>query len=123
MKNNLSRIFKKSVLGAVVISSLLTSQGVFASSNTPLAGGSVDLDKISGQLITPFSVQEVGGGRWEYGVGSVNVYSYYQHMTKEHSATVKGLRERKDRQLAGTEARATTAKNPLGGNRAWWNTY
>lgn len=103
MKSNKSKIFKKLVLGAVVISSLLTGQGAFASSNVPLAGGSVDLDKINNQLITPFSTQKVGGGIWEYGVGRVNVYSHYQHMTKEHSATARGIREKTDRQLAGTE--------------------
>lgn len=124
MKSKLSKVFKKPVLGAVIVSSLLLSQGIFASPNVPISGGSVNLDEISNQRITLFGSEvKVGGGTWEYGVGPVNVYSYYQHLTKDHSATAEGLRTKTVKKLAGTEAKARTIKNPAGGNKARWNTF
>ncbi|WP_350224770.1 lactococcin 972 family bacteriocin [Leifsonia sp. fls2-241-R2A-40a] len=65
-----------------------------------------------------------GGGLWQYGSDS-NVYSYYHHATKNHTATAcnGGIVDR-CRQVAAVKnqwARATQVRS-LRGNTAYWNT-
>lgn len=68
-----------------------------------------------------------GGGLWDYGVGTVNVWSKYHHATKYHSATACNGNIWNECRKAVAEknkwASATIGKTPSGGNTAYWNTY
>lgn len=41
--------------------------------------------------IVPPATVSVAGGTWDYGVNDKIVWSYYQHTTKEHKASVEGF--------------------------------
>jgi lactococcin 972 family bacteriocin len=79
---------------------------------------------------TPISVPmdtttNAGGGLWQYGV-SGNVFSYYHHATKGHTATACDGRDpfKTCKQVAAVKnnwARAATNAGPRG-NTAYWNT-
>lgn len=111
-------------LAAVTVMAVSSIAPVIASegqADVSVNGGSVNLDELDER--NPAAIENVGGGKWEYGVGPVNVYSNYNHDSKSHSAMVKGIVEDRDSQLAGTPAKASTIKNPLGGNIAKWNAW
>ncbi len=72
------------------------------------------------------TTKKVGGGLWEYGVEG-NVFSYYHHKTKYHSATAcnNGMFDqcRKVSSAPNKWAKATKAASWAGGNTAYWDTY
>ena len=86
-------------------------------------GGSVNLDELDER--NPASVVWVdgGNGRWEYGVGPVNVYSNHDNFTNNPLAKVKGVKADEVKTLKGIPAKAKAVKNPLGGNTAGWGTW
>ena len=70
----------------------------------------------------------VGGGLWQYGTTSSDVYSNYHHASLYHSSTacndgVLGDTCDQDVAAAGAWSYALISKSWLGGNTAYWNTY
>lgn len=118
LKRKITGLAAVTVIAVSSIAPVIASEG---QADGSINGGSVNLDELDER--NPASVVSVGGGTWEYGVGPINVYSYYQHHAKNHSATVRGLKEVKDIQPPGIQARARTIKNPAGGNTANWNAW
>ena len=74
------------------------------------------------------TTESVGGGLWQYGTTSSDVYSNYHHASLYHSSTacnngVAGDICHQDVREAGAWSYATIGKSWLGGNTAYWNTY
>lgn len=70
----------------------------------------------------------VGGGLWQYGTTSTEVYSNYHHPSLYHSSTAcnaGALGDKCDQGVAaaGAWSYASIGKSWLGGNTAYWNTY
>jgi lactococcin 972 family bacteriocin len=94
-----------------------------------IATGSV----VAGLVLLPVAAAaattvSVGGGLWQYGVTSSQVYSNYHHASLYHSSTacnraVLGDRCRQAVAAAGAWSYASIAKSWDGGNTAYWNTY
>ena len=84
-------MLKKKLLGTVMIAMLALPAGAMAENNE--TSGEVDLtDALTNEMVTPFKVEEVGGGSWNHGVLVISltekrVYSNYQHRKKEHRAS------------------------------------
>jgi lactococcin 972 family bacteriocin len=77
-------------------------------------------------VATGSNTTQPGGGLWQYGTTSQTVFSYYNHSSKNHTATAcDGSLFKTCRQVAaikGQWARSTTQKTWTGGNTAFWNT-
>lgn len=105
---------KKIVAGVATIATLgMTSLPALASTGEEVHSGMVE---DSNSLLR--QTQERDGGTWNYGVGSVYVWSYYQHKSRLHKSSVKpgyfaqvvssGWRTK------GIQARASAPKAPYG---------
>lgn len=74
------------------------------------------------------TTEYVGGGLWQYGTTSSEVYSNYHHASLYHSSTACNnglLGDTCDQDVAeaGAWSEASIAKSWSGGNTAFWNTY
>jgi lactococcin 972 family bacteriocin len=74
------------------------------------------------------TTENVGGGLWQYGTTTADVYSNYHHPSLYHSSTACNagvLGDKCDQGVAaaGAWAYASIGKSWLGGNTAYWNTY
>ena len=68
------------------------------------------------------AVHQVGGGTWNQGVNSTTVWSHYYHGGKCHGSTAVGKATVKSGNTrAGKWSYASTAKNPRGGNKSYYN--
>lgn len=89
-----------------------------------LAGSLLAVVPVAGATATTVSV---GGGLWQYGTTGTQVYSYYHHSTKYHSATACNQDIFQPcvqvTAVAGSWAKVTLTKRFTGGNTAYWNTY
>lgn len=82
-------------VGAAVLVGVLLPSAASASTDAVgiTQGGSasingseqVTIDETTG--LSPFAEANVGGGKWQYGIGGGYSYSYYYHKTAEHRST------------------------------------
>lgn len=120
LKRKIAGLAAVTVIAVSSIAPVIASEG---QDDGSITGGSVNLDELDER--NPSAVQTVDGGNgiWTYGVGTINVYSYHSNTKNNPQATAKGITEKRDRKFAGVRAEAETVKNPLGGNRAFWDTW
>lgn len=116
-------MFKRRILCILAIVAMLTLS--FGAQAMAGAGGSVELTNAE---VTPFKIEYVGGGTWDYGTRVIgeqkHVWSHYHHPTKYHSATAK-IANYVDKKYAyaGYWAFADVYGPKDYTGYAWWATY
>lgn len=114
---------KKIIASLATVATLgMTGIPVLASTGEEVHSGMVENVEDRSSLLR--ETQERDGGIWNYGVGKVYVWSYYQHKHRLHRSSVQpghGAQiVRSDWKTKGIQSRASAPKAPSG-NSAYYD--
>lgn len=110
---------KKLIALAVAATLIIPAASVYAKTSTHSGSAQISNSKIS-----PLTVENVGGGVWDYGYTGTRIYSDYYHAGAVHSAAVCNWNNSIVSSgwiNPGTDAYAN-CESSLWGNQAFWNT-